>query len=163
MAVRDAAPPAAFSPTPVLAGFPAAIARAGLGAVDGGGGAATVTFPTPGAPITVSRSWGGLADAVQHAAGDELHHLEERGSELAHDAAGRAEHAVADATHQAEHAVSQAAGQAGQAAAKAAGAIGGAAASAAGAGDKLFEDLYDRLKRELLIEQEQLGQLFHEP
>ena len=29
--------------------------------------------------------------------------------------------------------------------------------------DEAFEDLYDRLKRELLIEQEQLGQPFHEP
>ena len=29
--------------------------------------------------------------------------------------------------------------------------------------DKVFEDLYDRLKRELLLEQEQLGQAFHEP
>ena len=32
-----------------------------------------------------------------------------------------------------------------------------------GAADKQFEELYDRLKRELMIEQEQLGQLFHEP
>jgi hypothetical protein len=141
MAVRDAAP---------VASFPAAIARAGLGAVDEeGDGAATVTFPAPGsAPITISRSWGGLADAVQHAAGDELHHLEDRGAELAHEATDRAQHAASSAADQVRHAASQA---------------GAVAASAAGAGDKLFEDLYDRLKRELLIEQEQLGQLFHEP
>ena len=42
-------------------------------------------------------------------------------------------------------------------------AVAGAASSGAGAADKAFEELYDRLKRELLIEQEQLGQLFHEP
>ena len=41
--------------------------------------------------------------------------------------------------------------------------VTGAASSGAGAADKAFEELYDRLKRELLIEQEQLGQLFHEP
>ena len=35
--------------------------------------------------------------------------------------------------------------------------------SGAGDADKAFEDLYDRLKRELMSEQEQLGQLFHEP
>jgi hypothetical protein len=34
---------------------------------------------------------------------------------------------------------------------------------AGGDSEKLFEDLYDRLKRELLLEQEQLGQAFHEP
>ncbi len=45
----------------------------------------------------------------------------------------------------------------------------GAAAHPGGDGDagadneKLFDDLYDRLKRELLLEQEQLGQAFHEP
>ena len=39
-----------------------------------------------------------------------------------------------------------------------------AATDGAGAdSEKLFEDLYDRLKRELLLEQEQLGQAFHEP
>jgi hypothetical protein len=40
-----------------------------------------------------------------------------------------------------------------------------AAPAAAPAGDPemLFEDLYDRLKRELLLEQEQLGQAFREP
>ena len=36
-------------------------------------------------------------------------------------------------------------------------------AAAQATADKAFEELYDRLKRELLIEQEQLGQLFHEP
>ena len=40
---------------------------------------------------------------------------------------------------------------------------GGAKSSGAGDADKQFEELYDRLKRELMIEQEQLGQLFHEP
>jgi hypothetical protein len=39
----------------------------------------------------------------------------------------------------------------------------GAKSGAAGDADKTFEELYDRLKRELLIEQEQRGQLFHEP
>jgi hypothetical protein len=39
----------------------------------------------------------------------------------------------------------------------------GTRGSGAGDADKQFEELYDRLKRELLIEQEQLGQLFHEP
>ena len=39
----------------------------------------------------------------------------------------------------------------------------GAKDSGAGDADKPFEELYDRLKRELMIEQEQLGQLFHEP
>jgi hypothetical protein len=40
---------------------------------------------------------------------------------------------------------------------------GAAPSSGAGDADKQFEELYDRLKRELMIEQEQLGQLFHEP
>ena len=35
-------------------------------------------------------------------------------------------------------------------------------APAGGDPEKLFEDLYDRLKRELLLEQEQLGQAFRE-
>jgi len=35
--------------------------------------------------------------------------------------------------------------------------------SGGGDPEKLFEDLYDRLKRELLLEQEQLGQAFREP
>jgi len=39
-----------------------------------------------------------------------------------------------------------------------------AAAAPAGADpEQAFEDLYDRLKRELLLEQEQLGQAFREP
>ena len=43
------------------------------------------------------------------------------------------------------------------------GALPGAKSSGAGDADKAFEELYDRLKRELMNEQEQLGQLFHEP
>jgi hypothetical protein len=150
MAVRDAAPPPPVSSTPVLAGFPAAIARAGLGAVDGGGGASTVTFPSPPgapeyvpfstAPITVSRSFwdqaqSAVTDYAQDAASDAREAVTERASsalDTAHDAAQAA-------------------------------LTGGAKSGGAGDADKQFEELYDRLKRELLIEQEQLGQLFHEP
>ena len=42
-------------------------------------------------------------------------------------------------------------------------ALPGAPSGGGGDADKQFEELYDRLKRELMIEQEQLGQLFHEP
>jgi hypothetical protein len=43
------------------------------------------------------------------------------------------------------------------------GALPGAGGGGAGDAEKTFEELYDRLKRELMIEQEQRGQLFHEP
>ncbi len=153
MTVRDGAPQAPVSATPVLAAFPSAIARAGLGAVAGGGDSATVTFPAPGggipeyvpfstAPVTVSRSlWDQAESAARGAVSDAGAAVQER-----------AQDAVADAGA----AVRERAGAAVDA-------VTGAASSGAGAADKAFEELYDRLKRELLIEQEQLGQLFHEP
>jgi hypothetical protein len=138
--MRDGAPPATVSSTPVVAGFPAAIARAGLGAVDAGDGSSTVTFPAPGGsgipeyvpfstePMTVSRS-------------------------LLDQAAGYAQEAVSDAGAALREGATDAATNA----------LPSAPSSGAGDADKQFEELYDRLKRELLIEQEQLGQLFHEP
>jgi hypothetical protein len=143
MAIRDAGPPPPVSSTPVLAGFPATIARAGLGAVDetAGAGTSTVTFPPPfsTAPITVSRS---IWDTAQSAVSD------------------YAEGAVSDAR---EAVTDRASSLLDQAHDRAQEAIGGAKGSGSGDADKQFEELYDRLKRELLIEQEQLGQLFHEP
>jgi len=147
-------PPGPVSSTPALAGFTTAIARAGLGAaVDDGGGTSTVTFPSPDgvpeyvpfstAPVTVSRS-------------------------LWDQAAGMAEQAASGAVDDARSAVTDRASSALDGASAAAhGAIDHARAALPGGGagdaDKQFEELYDRLKRELMIEQEQLGQLFREP
>ena len=157
MTVHDAAAPAPVSSAPALAGFPAAIARAGLGAVDDGGGAATVTFPTPPgvpeyvpfstAPVTVSRSlWDQATGMAEQAASSALDDARSAVTE-------RAGSALDDASGAAHGAIDQAR----------AALPGGAQGGGAGAADKQFEELYDRLKRELLIEQEQLGQLFHEP
>ena len=145
MAIRDGAAPTPVSTTPAVAGFPTAIARAGLGAVEDGGDTSTITFPAPGgvpeyvpfstAPMTVSRSpWDSVSGMVENAVTDY---------------ASEARSAAA------EHATS--------ALDAAAGAARGALPGGAGDADKQFEELYDRLKRELMIEQEQLGQLFHEP
>jgi hypothetical protein len=150
MSVRDAAPPPPVSSTPVLGGFPAAIARAGLGSVAGSGGSSTVTFGAPTeyvpfstAPITVSRSiWDQAQSAVTDYAQD------------------RAEGALSEAREAVTERASSALDEAHQ---RAQAALGGAKGGSGGDADKQFEELYDRLKRELLIEQEQLGQLFHEP
>jgi hypothetical protein len=136
MAVRDGAPEAPVSSAPVVAGFPAAIARAGLGTVgDERGGTQTVTFGVPDyvpfstAPMTVSRD---VAEAAPEAA-----------------PAPEPEPAASGGT--------AAAATPAPAPAAPSGTAGG------GDPDKMFEDLYDRLKRELLLEQEQLGQAFREP
>jgi hypothetical protein len=172
MAVRDGQPHAPVSSTPAIAGFPASIARAGLGAVASGGGSSTVTFGTPDGvpeyvpfsttPVTVSR-WPDLPD-VGGMAQDAMSGARERAEGALSDAGsavrGRAEGALDDvrsaATQRASSAIDSAA-----AAAK--GMLPGGADQGAPDPDKAFEELYDRLKRELLIEQEQLGQLFREP
>jgi hypothetical protein len=131
----------------VTSAFPAAVARAGLGAVDESDGSSTVTFPAPSStePFTVSRSiWDQAEGAARGALSDAGAAVRER-----------AEDALADAGA----AVRERAGDAVQAATSA---LPGARTSGAGDADRAFEDFYDRLKRELLIEQEQLGQLFHE-
>jgi hypothetical protein len=105
-----------------------------------------VTFPLPQeyalsstAPITVSRSiWDQAQSAVTDYADDAVSDARETVTERASSAL--------DSAHEAAQA-----------------AIGGAKGGGAGDSDKQFEELYDRLKRELMIEQEQLGQLFHEP
>ena len=164
MTVRDGAPQAPVSATPVLAAFPSALARAGLGAVAAGGESATVSFPAPGAgipeyvpfstaPVTVSRSlWDQAEGAARGAVSDAGAAVQGAVSDAGAAVQERAQDAVADAGA----AVRERAGAAVDA-------VTGAAGSGAGAADKAFEELYDRLKRELLIEQEQLGQLFHEP
>jgi hypothetical protein len=136
---------------PEPASFPAAIARAGLGAVDAAAESSTVTFAAPAAagipdyvpfstaPVTVSRSF--LDQASDAASG------------FVHDAVSDAGAAVREQAGSAVDATAQAPGNA----------LPGARSSGSGDADKQFEELYDRLKRELLIEQEQLGQLFHEP
>jgi uncharacterized protein YjbJ (UPF0337 family) len=159
MAMRESAPAAPVSPTPVLGGFPAAIARAGLGAAsEAADGSSTVTFPAPGVPeyipfsttpVTVSRS---IFDDATAAVSGAAH-------EAAEGLQDRAEGAVADAGE----AVQQHAGAAlDQARSAAAGAIQGAMGGAQPDIDKQFDDLLDRLKRELLIEQEQRNQNTHE-
>ena len=164
MAVRDGAPPAPVSSAPVVSGFPAAIARAGLGAVDGGGGSSTITFPGPDGvppyvpfstePVTVSRfGLGDIQSAATSYAQDQVGQARAAATEYAQDAVGDARSALTERAGSAIDAASNAAK----------GALGGAAGGGAGDADKAFEDLYDRLKRELMIEQEQLGQLFHEP
>lgn len=159
--MRDGAPPMPVSSTPAVAGLPTAIARAGLGAVEEGGGTSTITFPAPDGvpeyvpfstePMTVSRSpWDNVSGMVESAVTD-----------YASDAIGDARSAV---TERATSAIDAATGAAHGAIDQARGALpGGARGSGAGDADKQFEELYDRLKRELMIEQEQLGQLFHEP
>jgi hypothetical protein len=135
VAVHDGAPEPPVSSTPVVAGFPAAIARAGLGTVSGGEeGTQTVTFGVPQyvpfstAPMTVSRDAADPGPAP------------EPDPEPAPSTATAAPPATPA-----------------PAAAAPAGTSGG------GDPEKLFEDFYDRLKRELLLEQEQLGQAFREP
>ena len=151
MTVRQAAPAA---PAPVLA---STIAREGLGNVDAAEDSTSVTFPLPGdgipeyvpfstAPVTMSRSlWDQAQTAVR---------------ERAEDAIGDAGDAVRE---RAEDVVGDAGAAVRERAGSAIDAVGGGQSSGAGAADKAFEDLYDRLKRELMSEQEQLGQLFHEP
>jgi hypothetical protein len=84
-------------------------------------------------------------------------------------ATGALDDAQAAATGYADQAQSAVTGALGQAQAAATGALQQArgalppALANPGAAEKQFEELYDRLKRELMIEQEQLGQLFHEP
>ena len=142
MAVRDAAPPPPAASTP--AGFPAAIARAGLGAVDSAAGSSTVTFPgPPGAPEYAPFSTAPISRSIWDQARDA--------------ATGYAEDAASDARAAVTERASSALDEARAAL------PGGAPSSGAGDADKQFEELYDRLKRELMIEQEQLGQLFHEP
>jgi hypothetical protein len=83
---------------------------------------------------------------------------------MAQDAVSDAGAAVADAGDAVRERADAALGSATQAASQAIGhALPGSPSSGAGDSDAQFEELYDRLKRELLIEQEQLGQSFHEP
>jgi hypothetical protein len=153
MAVRDAAPPAPVSVPPVLAGFPAAIARAGLGAVDAGGGSSTVTFPAPGgspehvpfstAPMTVSRSiFDDARSAVTGYAEDALSDagaaVRERATEVADSATSAATGAVASA-------------------------LPGASSSGAADDEEQFAKLLERLKRELTLEKEWDYNLSNEP
>ena len=99
----------------------------------GGGIPEYVPFST--APVTVSRSF---LDQAQH------------GLEwMASDAVSSAQSELMDRAAPAVDAVR--------------GALPGTEGGGAGDADKTFEELYDRLKRELMIEQEQRGQLFHEP
>ena len=155
MAVRDVAPPAPVTPPASLA---ATVARSGLGAVDAAGDSASVTFPVPGggvipeyvpfstAPLTMSRSlWDQAESAARGAVSDAGAAVRDR----AEDAVADAGSAVRERADSAVEAVT--------------GALPGAKSSGAGDADKAFEDLYDRLERELMNEQEQLGQLFHEP
>ncbi len=95
-------------------------------------------MPFSTAPVTVSRSF---LDQARDAATDIAQDAVSDAGDAARERAG----AAADAARNAV-----------------AGALPGAPSSGAGNADKAFEDLYDRLKRELLLEQEQLGQLFHE-
>jgi hypothetical protein len=152
MAVRDAAPAAPVSAPPVLAGFPGAIARAGLGAVDTGGGSASVTFPSPGgpeyvpfstAPMTVSRSF--LDDARSAVTG------------YAEDAVSDAGAAVRErATEVADAATSAAAGAV-------ASALPSAPTSGAADAEDEFERIYHRLLERLRHEREQDYTLSDEP
>jgi hypothetical protein len=156
MAVR-AAPPAAPAPL-APSSLAATVARSGLGAARAAGGSASVTFPVPGdggipeyvpfstAPLTMSR-W--LWDQAESAARD-----------VASDAGAAVRERAEDAVADAGAAVRERAGAAAEALT---GALPGAKSSGAGDADRAFEELYDRLKRELMNEQEQLGQLFHEP
>ena len=141
------------------ASLAATVARSGLGTVDAAGDSASVTFPVPGgggtipeyvpfstAPLTMSRSlWDQAESAARGAVSDAGAAVRDR-----------AEDAVADAGSALRE-------RAGSAVESVTGALPGAKSSGAGDADKAFEDLYDRLKRELMNEQEQLGQLFHEP
>jgi hypothetical protein len=158
--MRDSAPPAPVSSAPVVAGFAKSVARAGLGAIDPAGGSSTVTFAPPGGvpeyvpfstePMTVSRSlWDDARGAASGIASDAISHA----SGAAHDAISHAGDAVRERAGSAIDTASQTVSEH----------LPGAPSGGAGDADKQFEELYDRLKRELLIEQEQLGQLFHEP
>jgi hypothetical protein len=118
-----------------------------------------VPFST--APMTVSRS---LWDDARGAASGVAHDAMSHASGVAHDAMSQASGAAHEAISQAGDAVRERAGSAIDAASQTvAEHLPGAPSGGAGDADKQFEELYDRLKRELLIEQEQLGQLFHEP
>jgi hypothetical protein len=138
--VRDAAPePPLSSPSPAASapgGFASAIARSGLGAASTEGGSSTVTFGAP--------AQDGIPEYVPFSTAPVTVSREEAAPEPA---PAEAPAATATAT---------AAPPAPPAAPPAPGSPGGADS------EKLFEDLYDRLKRELLLEQEQLGQAFRE-
>ena len=119
--------------------------------------------------MTVSRSFlddarSAASDYASGAVGD----LREAATEQVSDYADQARQTAAGYADQARETVAGYADQAQQAATGAldqarAALPGGARGGGAGDPDKQFEELYDRLKRELMIEQEQLGQLFHEP
>jgi hypothetical protein len=169
MVVRDTAPPAAGS-------LAATVARSGLGAVDSADtadGSASITFPVPGdggipeyvpfstAPLTMSRSiWDQAESAARGAVSDAEAAVRERAGNAVADAGSAVRERAEDAVADAGAAVRE---RAGSAAESVSAALPGAKSSGAGDADKAFEELYDRLKRELMNEQEQLGQLFHEP
>ncbi len=138
----------------------------------------TITFPSPSgapdyvpvstAPVTVSRSlWDDASSYASGAVSDAREAATQQASGYADQAreyaSGAVDQATAAAGGYADQARQDAAGAIDQAQAAATGAIGEARAALPGAADKQFEELYDRLKRELMIEQEQLGQLFHDP
>jgi hypothetical protein len=152
MQIRDGAPePPLSAPMPGIAraaapsaaapgGFAAAIARSGLGAASSDGGSSTITFGAPaqdGVPEYVPFSTAPVTVSRAPA---------EAAPGAAPEPAPAPEPSSSTAT-------------ATPAPPPAPAATDGAGADS----EKLFEDLYDRLKRELLLEQEQLGQAFHEP
>jgi len=146
-----------------------------------------VPFST--APVTVSRSlWDDAAGAASSYASSAASQVRSTASSYADQARDRAAGVIDDASAAAgdyasgalDQAQAAATGYADQAQSAVTGALGQAQAAATGAleqargalpaalanpgaAEKQFEELYDRLKRELMIEQEQLGQLFHEP
>ena len=145
MSVRDAAPePPLSARMPAIArtaapgGFAAAIARSGLGAASSDGGSSTVTFGAP--------AQDGIPEYVPFSTAPVTVSRSPAEAAPAPEVAAAPEPSSATAT-----------------ATPAPPPAPAATDGAGGDNEKLFDDLFDRLKRELLLEQEQLGQAFHEP
>ena len=166
MAVRDAVSrPAALNATPVVAGFPAAIARAGLGAVE----ERRRRLRRSRSRLTARRpAVRALLDGADDGQPARLRRPEERRDELR---AGRGRRRprrrdrLRAGRDRRRPVGGHRAGELGDRRRRAAPRRARSVPKEGGKGDadQSLEELYDRLKRELMIEQEQLGQLFHEP
>jgi hypothetical protein len=129
----QAAAATAVAPAPP-AGFASTIARSGLGAASTDGGSSTITFGTP--------AQDGVPEYVPFSTAPVTVSRAEQEASAPEPAPEESSATTATAAPPAPPAAPPAA--------------------AAGDPETLFEDLYDRLKRELLLEQEQLGQAFRE-
>jgi hypothetical protein len=149
--LHDTAPPAPVSQTPAIGGTSAArLARAvGAHAETEADGTQSITFPSPGtpsaagvpdyvpfstAPVTVSRSpLDGLGSQLQHAAGDLVQHAEQAGEHVVDQGASALSSAASSVPHPTPAPPAPAAGM---------------------DVDEIADTVIEKLRRELLLEQE---------